>query len=106
MYGIPYTMTSIKKALLFVNNFWIVLQSSHGERGDGVFLILYKADDLDKALSELKAKGAGLIDQEPRALCGTRYAFVQKPHELCGILTGLLDGEFDVTQVTDIHGPK
>ena len=69
------------------------------KRGEGVFLISYKVDDLGKALSELKAKGADLIDQEPRALFGNRYAFVQKPHELCGILTELLDGDFDVRQV-------
>jgi methylmalonyl-CoA/ethylmalonyl-CoA epimerase len=69
------------------------------KRGEGVFLISYKVDDLDNALSELKAKGVDLIDQEPRALFGNRYAFIQRPNELCGILTELLDGDFDMRQV-------
>ena len=68
------------------------------KRGEGVFLISYKVDDLDKALAELKAKGADLIDQEPRALYGNRYAFIQKPNQLCGVLTELLEGEFDKSQ--------
>jgi methylmalonyl-CoA/ethylmalonyl-CoA epimerase len=76
------------------------------KRGEGVFLISYKVDDLDKALTELKAKGADLIDQEPRTLFGNRYAFVQRPNELCGILTELLDGEFDVAQVMNRQGKR
>ena len=69
------------------------------KKGEGVFLISYKVDDLDGALAELKAKGADLIDKEPRALFGNRYAFIQKPDKLCGILTELLDGDFDGSQV-------
>ena len=76
------------------------------KRGEGVFLISYKVDDLDNALTELKAKGANLIDQEPRMLFGNRYAFVQRPNELCGILTELLDGEFDVTKVKDTRNAR
>jgi len=71
------------------------------KRGEGVFLISYKVDDLDKALAELKAKGADLIDQEPRALYGNRYAFIQKPNQLCGVLTELLEGNFDINQVRE-----
>jgi methylmalonyl-CoA/ethylmalonyl-CoA epimerase len=71
------------------------------KRGEGVFLISYKVDDLDGALAELKAKGADLIDQEPRALFGTRYAFIQKPNKLCGVLTELLEGDFDMNQVRE-----
>ena len=71
------------------------------KRGEGVFLIAYKVDDLDGALAELKAKGADLIDQEPRVLFGTRYAFIQKPNELCGVLTELIEGDFDTTQVKE-----
>ncbi len=71
------------------------------KRGEGVFLISYKVDDLDAALTELKGKGVDLIDQEPRALFGNRYAFVHKPNKLCGVLTELLDGEFDITLVKD-----
>ena len=71
------------------------------KRGEGVFLISYKVDDLDAALNELKLKGQKLIDQEPRVLFGTRYAFVQKPNELCGVLTELIEGDFDLTQVKE-----
>jgi methylmalonyl-CoA/ethylmalonyl-CoA epimerase len=71
------------------------------KRGEGDFLISYKVDDLDRALVELKAKGADLIDQEPRALYGNRYAFIQKPNQLCGVLTELLEGDFDVNQVRE-----
>jgi methylmalonyl-CoA/ethylmalonyl-CoA epimerase len=69
------------------------------KRGEGVFLISYKVDDLDRALGELKQKGQRLIDEKPRALFGNRYAFVQRPDELCGVLTELLDGDFDRGQV-------
>ena len=69
------------------------------KRGEGVFLISYKVDDLNGALTELKAKGADLIDQEPRALFGNRYAFIQKPDKLCGVLTELVEGDFDINQV-------
>jgi methylmalonyl-CoA/ethylmalonyl-CoA epimerase len=67
-------------------------------RGEGVFLISYKVDDLDHALSELKSKNVALIDQEPRSLFGTRYAFVHHPNKLNGVLTELLEGEFDLTK--------
>lgn len=69
------------------------------KRGEGVFLISYKVDDLDNALAELKAKGVDLIDKSPRALFGNRYAFIHKPNKLCGVLTELLDGDFDKNQV-------
>ncbi len=69
------------------------------KRGEGVFLISYKVDDLDRALSELKLKGQDLIDEKPRELFGNRYAFVQRPDKLCGVLTELLDGDFDRSKV-------
>jgi len=65
------------------------------KRGEGVYLISYKVDELDSALNELREKGQKLIDNAPRHLFGNRYAFVQRPDELCGVLTELLDGEFD-----------
>ena len=65
------------------------------KRGEGVFLISYRVDDVDEALAELKAKGRKTIDQKPRELLGTRYAFVHHPRELCGVLTEIMDGEFD-----------
>ncbi len=73
------------------------------KRGEGVFLISYKVDDLDAALDELRRKGQKLIDDKPRALFGNRYAFVQKPDQLCGILTELLDGEFDKSKVPSLN---
>src|SRR5512136_2215985 len=39
-------------------------------RGEGVFLISYKVDDLSKAMDELKGKGIKLIDSKPRELFG------------------------------------
>ncbi len=67
-------------------------------RGEGVFLISYKVDDLVKAMEELRAKNVKLIDAKPRRLFGTRYAFVHHPHELHGVLTELLDGDFDISK--------
>lgn len=72
------------------------------KRGEGVFLISYKVDDLDAALDELKLKGQKLIDERPRELFGNRYAFVQRPDKLCGVLTELLDGEFDKNKAAPI----
>jgi methylmalonyl-CoA/ethylmalonyl-CoA epimerase len=69
-------------------------------RGEGVFLISYRVDDLDSAMEELKGKGAKLIDEKPRHLFGNRYAFIQRPSELGGVLTELLDGEFDEGLIT------
>ena len=56
-------------------------------RGEGVFLISYKVDNLSKAMDELKGKGIQLIDSEPRELFGNRYAFVHHPNKLNGVLT-------------------
>ena len=52
-------------------------------------------DDVAAGLQELKARGASLIDTEPRHLMGNRYAFIMPPHELCGVLTEIIDGEYD-----------
>jgi len=65
-------------------------------RGEGVFLISYKVDNLDNALEELRKKGKKLIDKKPRSLFGTRYAFVHHPNALNGVLTELLEGDFDI----------
>ena len=64
------------------------------KRGEGFFLISYRVDDVDEALTELKAKGRQTIDEKPRQLMGNRYAFIHRPKELCGVLTEILDGEF------------
>lgn len=65
------------------------------KKGEGVFLIAYKVADVAAGLKELKDKGERLIDQEPRYLMGSRYAFVMPPQKTCGVLTEIIDGEFD-----------
>ena len=65
------------------------------KKGEGFFLISYRVDDVDEALAELKEKGVETIDKEPRKLMGNRYAFINKPKELGGVLTEVLDGTFD-----------
>jgi len=67
-------------------------------RGEGAYLIAYKVDDLSKAMQELKDKNVKLIDRRPRELFGTRYAFVHHPNKLHGVLTELLEGDFDITK--------
>jgi len=65
------------------------------KKGEGVFLISYRVDDVEKGLQELKDKGKTLIDNEPRKLMGNRYAFIMPPHQTSGVLTEILDGDFD-----------
>lgn len=64
-------------------------------QGEGVFLISYRVDDVEAGLAELAAKGQMTIDKRPRALMGNRYAFIQPPKTMAGVLTEILDGEFD-----------
>jgi methylmalonyl-CoA/ethylmalonyl-CoA epimerase len=64
-------------------------------KGEGVYLISYRVDDVEAGMAELQAKGKSLIDQKPRRLMGNRYAFLMPPKETCGVLTEILDGEFD-----------
>ena len=61
------------------------------KRGEGVFLISYRVPDVEDALAELRAKGFKLIDQQPRHFVGSRYAFINHPKELCGVLTEVMD---------------
>ncbi len=68
------------------------------KRGEGVFLISYKVDDLTKAMEELRSKNVKLIDEKPRELFGTRYAFIHHPSKLHGVLTELLEGDFDINK--------
>ena len=65
------------------------------KRGEGVFLISYRVDDVVKGLAEMKVRGEEIIDKEPREFMGNRYAFIQPPSRMCGVLTEILDGEFD-----------
>lgn len=65
------------------------------KRGEGFFLISYRVDDAVEGLKELQARGETTIDKKPRELMGNRYAFIQPPARLGGVLTEILDGEFD-----------
>jgi methylmalonyl-CoA/ethylmalonyl-CoA epimerase len=67
-------------------------------RGEGVFLISYKVDDLSRAMQELQEKHVKLIDSKPRELFGTKYAFVHHPDKLSGVLTELIEGDFDINK--------
>jgi len=67
-------------------------------RGEGVFLISYRVDDVVAGLNELKAKGKTPIDDKPRELLGNRYAFITPPKEMCGVLTEIVDGKFDPSE--------
>jgi methylmalonyl-CoA/ethylmalonyl-CoA epimerase len=66
-------------------------------RGEGFFLISYRVGDVVEGLKELEAKGHKTIDKAPRNLMGNRYAFVAPPEQMGGILTEILDGEFDMS---------
>lgn len=64
-------------------------------RGEGVFLISYRVDGVAEGLADLKARGLPTIDERPRRLMGNNYAFVTPPGMLGGVLTEVLDGDFD-----------
>jgi len=67
-------------------------------KGEGFFLISYKVDNLTDAMQELKDKNIRLIDDKPRELFGTRYAFIHHPGKLNGVLTELIEGGFDINK--------
>ncbi len=61
----------------------------HAKRGPGLHHICLEVDDIDGMLSQLKAKGIRLINEEPRtASDGKRYAFVH-PESTSGVLVEL-----------------
>jgi methylmalonyl-CoA/ethylmalonyl-CoA epimerase len=61
------------------------------QKGEGIFVVSYEMSDVDEALQQLKSQGRTLIDEKPRHLFGSRYAFTLHPKELCGILTEIID---------------
>lgn len=65
------------------------------KRGEGFFLISYRVDDVAAGLGELRDKGCRTIDRSPRELMGNRYAFLAPPKHMHGVLTEIMDGEFD-----------
>lgn len=67
-------------------------------KGEGVFLISYRVDDLAQAMQELQEKHVQLIDSKPREIFGTKYAFIHHPDKLSGVLTELIEGDFDINK--------
>ena len=65
------------------------------QRGEGFFLISYKVDDVERGLKELTAKGKKPIDIKPRRMDGIRYAFLEPPEKMLGVLVEILDGEWN-----------
>jgi methylmalonyl-CoA epimerase len=61
------------------------------KRGEGVHHVCFEVDDIEGALAQLKAHGAELIDETPRANSrGQRYAFVH-PKSAHGVLIELYE---------------
>lgn len=61
------------------------------KRGQGLHHVAFRVADIDQALADLRAAGARLIDQEPRAGAeGTRVAFVH-PSAMGGVLVELVE---------------
>ncbi len=90
----------IRVARYQVGDIWLELMEPTGpgdvlsyleRHGEGVFLISYKVADVEEGLAELKSKGYRTIDEKPRYLFNTRYAFITHRKELCGVLTEILD---------------
>ncbi len=64
-------------------------------KGEGFFLISYKVGNVSEAMEELKAKHIKLIDNAPRELLRTKYAFLHHPGKLNGVLTEIIEGNID-----------
>lgn len=64
------------------------------KKGEGIFLISYRVPDVAAALAEYHQRGEKTIDQKPRELLGSRYAFIHPPRDFCGVLTEIIDGDF------------
>jgi len=62
-------------------------------RGEGIQHLAFRVENLEEALSELKAKGVRLIDERPRrGAGGARIAFIH-PKETRGVLVELCERE-------------
>jgi methylmalonyl-CoA/ethylmalonyl-CoA epimerase len=61
------------------------------KRGEGVFLISYRVENVQEALDELNTKGYRTIDKKPRSIMGQRFAFINQPREMCGVLSEICD---------------
>ena len=65
------------------------------DKGEGLFLISYRVADVEEGLKELREQGHRTIDREPRTLKGNRYAFIMPPQDMSGVLTEIVEGEFE-----------
>lgn len=83
-----------------IGDIWFELMEPRGDgevsrfiekHGEGFYVISYKVPDVNNAILELKEKGYKLIDEKPRQLLGSRYAFINHPRELSGVLSEVLD---------------
>ena len=62
-------------------------------KGEGIMVISYEVPNVEQTIAELKSKGYKLIDDKPRFMLGSRYAFINHPKELCGVLTEIWEYE-------------
>jgi methylmalonyl-CoA/ethylmalonyl-CoA epimerase len=61
------------------------------KRGQGIHHLAFKVDNIEKALEQLKNKGATLIDEEPRTgVEGGKIAFLH-PKSTAGVLIELCE---------------
>lgn len=61
------------------------------ERGEGLYHICLEVEDIQGALTELRAKGVGLLDERPRVGHGnTRIAFLD-PRSTANVLIELVE---------------
>ena len=61
------------------------------KRGEGIQHICFQVDDLKQALAEMKAKGAPVIDAEPRIGAGGHKVAFLHPKGFNGVLIELLE---------------
>ncbi len=61
------------------------------KKGEGVFTISYRVDNVQECLDELNESGHKTIDKKPRSIMGQRFAFLTNPREMCGVLTEICD---------------
>ena len=60
------------------------------KRGEGLHHICLEVDDIDAALAEMQAKGAPVLDEQPRTAAEGRAIFVH-PRAANGVLLELLE---------------
>ncbi len=60
------------------------------KRGEGLHHICLEVDDIDAALAELQARGAAVLDQQPRIAAEGRAIFIH-PKAVNGVLLELIE---------------